>query len=647
MLYTCFVSALILATKLYIPPPRPAIVSRPRLMDRLNRGLNGRLILVSAPAGYGKTTVITDWLQSVSDDLPTAWLSLDQNDNDPVRFFSYWVAALCRLGGTLTQNLQALSTLAPTLPANVILDELINDLYGLERQAVLVLDDYQAITNSDIHAALAYFIEHKPAQIHLAILTREDPPFLLARMRAQHQLTEIRAGDLRFTLAEAQQFFAQSMGLSLDAETVDALETRTEGWVTGLQLAALVLQNRNDTAEFVQRFSGTHRYIIDYLVEQVLQRQSAEVREFLVRTAILDRLCAPLCDDLLAGETAVSSSAQIEYLENANLFIIPLDDERRWYRYHHLFADYLRSLLSKTEQAALRKKAAAWHQANDLTTEAVHYALACSDPHFAAQVIENALEKNSTWSDGNLTQLAAWLKELPPTVIHHRPRLGLQAARVSYIQGHFDQAEAQLAQVEKHLQALPTTPDTGQLMATIMLNRGAMAAVRGDFQQAIALIPPAQSQIPREDHQSHARAFLNLGIAYGLAGQTTQAVENHLQASAEARLANVLYLDVNALCSAAQLQIAQGHLKRAAQTCHEAIQLAKGVRLPPLGLAWDILGIIALEQNDLSSAASYLQDGITLSRKSRSAWRPEYRPDLGEPPAHVSGRSNQDANSDG
>ena len=615
----------LLATKFHVPTLRASAVTRPRLLERLSAGLRklSKLTLISAPAGYGKTTLVAEWLSSLplqTDDfglqienqkLKISWLSLDEADNDSVRFFRYFLAAFQKIDSLLGANSQSLLEL-PQLPqVNAILDDLLNDLAALDAPLVLVLDDYHVLTNPEIHAALEYFIDHQPAQVHLVFTTRADPPLPLARLRARGQMTELRARDLRFTTEEARQFFGL-VNLTLAENTLRALDERTEGWAAGLQLAALALQHQPDPAAFIETFRGSHRYVLDYLAGEVIHQQSEEIRIFLTQTSPLDRFNAELCSALTERD---DSQEIITWLEQSNLFIIPLDDERRWYRYHHLFADYLRSLLSKAEQTYLCQKAAAWHEANDLTAEAVRYALACNDHEFAAQVIENALGKNSTWSDGNLAQLVSWLEALPAEVFRSRPQLGLHASRVLYLQGRLDEAEVQLGQAESLLLSQSLTPENDVLLAMIALYGGAIAAVRGDSQRVFSLVPAAQARIPRENHLAHARAFFSLGVAYEVAEQTALAVENYLQSSAEARAAGVLFLDVHGLCAAAQLQIGQGRLNLAAQTCHDAIQLAEGARLPPLGLAWSILGAIALERNDLSSAEKYLQDGIALSRK--------------------------------
>lgn len=608
----------LLATKFHIPPRRVGLVARPRLLQELQRGLDEhrKLALISAPAGYGKTTLVAEWLANLQSETQspkskTSWLSLDEADNDPRRFLHYFLTACQQADesfGAQAQSMLAMPNLPP-LPG--LLDSLLNELAETETPLVLVLDDYHVISSPEIHAALEYFLDHQPASIHLILTTRADPPLPLARLRARRQMTELRARDLRFSVGEARAFFGLA-NLPLAENALRALDERTEGWAAGLQLAALALQHQPDPAAFIETFRGSHRYVLDYLAGEVLQQQGEEMRAFLTQTSLLARFNAELCNALTGRD---DSQALITRLEQSNLFITPLDDERLWYRYHHLFADYLRSLLSKPEQAALCQKAALWHETQDLTAEAVRYALACDNCDFAAQVIENALGKNSTWSDGNLAQLVSWLEALPGEAFQSRPRLSLHAARAFYVQGRFDRAEAYLTQAEQILQAASATPDTEQLLVLATLNRGAIAAVRREFQKVLALVPDAQTRIPRENHLAHARAFFSLGLAYEIAGQTAQAVENYLKSTAEARAAGVLFLAVHGLCSAAQVQIQQGCLRLAENSCREAIQLTEGVRIHPLGLAWDILGAIALERNDLSTAEKYLQDGTVLSRQ--------------------------------
>ena len=604
----------LLETKFHIPPWRAGGVIRPRLLEQIQAGLNEhrKLTLVSAPAGYGKTTLVTGWLDSIKEGTRMAWLSIEKGDNAPARFLGYWMTALQRMGDFELESFQSLLDM-PQLPSiQNILDEVINALTALEDQAVLVLDDYHAIINPIIHEALEYFIDHQPTQVHLILTTREDPPLPLPRLRARGQMTEIRASDLRFTEEEANQFFNQSMQLTLDDNFVQSLEMRTEGWAVGLHLAALALQNLPDPQNFIETFRGSHRYVLDYLAEEVIHQQEDDIRQFLVQTSVLDRFNAELCTTLTEYP---DSQNLLSKLEQANLFLIPLDDERIWYRYHHLFGDYLRTELTRTEAEELYKKAAVWHEKNELTPEAVQYAIASGDSDFLADVIDRALRKDSVWSGGNLALYSSWLETLPAQAFQERPKLSLNASRILYLLGRFELAENQISQAERTLTSLPASPETEQMLAQASLYRGAIASVHGEVQQAIEKITFAQERLPENEHLLQARGFFSLGLAYELSGQAELAVQNYLKSSEEAQSAGVLFLVIHSLCAAAQVQIGQGKLRLAEQACQQAIQVAKGKRLPPLGLAESILGSIALERNDLSSAERFLQDGIALSRR--------------------------------
>src|SRR5437764_9694110 len=334
----------ILATKLYLPRLRPNVVSRPRLIERLNEGLHRKLSLIAAPAGFGKTTLISQWVASC--DRQVAWLSLDEGDSDPTRFLTYLVAALRTIAPTLGEGvLGALQSPQPS-PPEAMLTALLNDLTTIRDHFVLVLDDYHVLDAKPIDQALTYLVEHLPPQMHLVIATREDPHLPLARLRARGHLTEVRAADLRFTPSEAAEFLTQVMGLGLSAEDIAALEDRTEGWIAGLQLAAISLQGQQDATGFITSFTGSHHFVLDYLLEEVLGQQPESIQTFLLRTSILDRMTGPLCDAVMM-DPSVSGQATLEHLERANLFLVPLDNERRWYRYHHLFADLLRQRLQQ------------------------------------------------------------------------------------------------------------------------------------------------------------------------------------------------------------------------------------------------------------------------------------------------------------
>lgn len=603
----------LLQTKLYPPPARPNLVSRFRLFKRLDEGLyTTKLILVSAPAGYGKTTLITSWLKSFTESTRNIWLSLEKSDNDAARFLYYWATVWSRIGDFGVESILELLDAPQLPPFQNILDDVINILARLEEPAILVLDDYHSIANPLIHEMLEYFLEHQPHQAHLVIITRSDPPLPLARLRARGQMVEIRASDLRFTEEEANHFFNQSMQLVLREEDVHALEMRTEGWAVGLQLAALALKNLPDPKKFVETFRGSHRYVLDYLAEEVIRQQREDVREFLIRTSILERFNTESCEAISGFP---NSHSLLSELEQANLFLIPLDSERVWYRYHHLFADFLRTELSKTATEKLYKKATLWHEQNDLPSEAVQYAIASGDLEFLADVIDRGLRKDAIWSGGNLTLYADWLDTLPSQAFQSRPALSLNASHILYLLGRFDLAEKQIDQAEQTLHALPSSPEKEQLLALASFYRGAIAAVRGDSQQAIEKITYAQERLPKENHLQHARGFFSLGLAYELSGQTELAIQNYLKSSEEAQSAKVLSLAIHALGAAAQVQISQGQLSLAAQACQQAIKIAGGKQLPPLGLAEIILGNIAFERNDFAAAEEFLQNGIALSRR--------------------------------
>src|SRR6266699_1990124 len=335
----------ILATKLYIPRLRPNVVSRPRLLERLNKGLHRNLTLIAAPAGFGKTTLVSAWVAGC--DRPVAWLSLDEGDSDPILFLTYLVAALQRIAPTIGEGVSGVLQSPQPPPTVTILTALLNEITTIPDHFVLVLDDYHVIDAQPVDQALTYLVDHLPPQMHLVIATREDPQLPLARLRVGGHLTEVRAGDLRFTPSEAAEFLNQGMGLNLSAEDIVALETRTEGWIAGLHLAALSLQGKQDATGFIKSFTGSHHFVLDYLVEEVLGQQSELVQTFLLRTSILDRFCGPLCDAVLM-DPSVSGQETLEYLEHANLFLVPLDNERRWYRYHPLFADLLRQRLHQS-----------------------------------------------------------------------------------------------------------------------------------------------------------------------------------------------------------------------------------------------------------------------------------------------------------
>ncbi len=603
-----------MATKFHIPAWKDTSLARQRLLDQLTTGLEeGRkLTLVSAPAGYGKTTLASSWISSLEAGLRCSWLSVDESDNDPARFLNYFLTAFFTLDDTLREDLEHLVHLPQPPAVSGLLDDLINALAQLGTPGMIVLDDYHVISNPEIHDALEYFIQHQPPRIHLVFLTREDPPLPLARLRARRQMTEIRAHELRFTAAEARQFFDEAAVKDLDDSCIEELEARTEGWAVGLQLAALALHRHPDPTAFIGTFHGSHRFILDYLAEEVIQKLESNVREFLFSTSILDRFNADLCCALTGRE---DSAEVIAFLEQANLFIVPLDGERIWYRYHHLFADYLRSQLDTAAQTGAYLRAAAWYESEGLLEQAVSCALASGDAGAAADYLGRALTRDVTWSSGNMSLLSAWLDALPSGTLEGRPKLCLDASRILYLMGRFDQAEARISQAEEILAGMPDLSEKQGLAAAARVYRGSIAAVRGQSQSALELISGALDQLPSGDHLVRGRAYFSLGLADELSGLLEQAVSNYMQSSEEAEAAGVLFLAVHARSAAAQVQIRQGRLFLADQACQKAILLAAGQQIPPLGLAHVIRGGIALERNVPDRAEEYLDKGMSLARR--------------------------------
>src|SRR4051794_8043929 len=382
------VSAL-LETKLYLPTPRPGMVPRGRLAERLKAGSSSTLVLVSAPAGFGKTTLLAEWLAAglATDDGVAAWVSLDAGDNVPATFWTYVVSALRKVCPSVGATALELLAAPQPPPVETVLTTVINDLGGLNHDVVLVLDDYHVVEAVEIHGGIAYLFDHRPPQLHTVIAGRADPPLPLARLRARGELVEVRAADLRFTAEETSAYLNNAMGLDIDAGGVTALEERTEGWIAALKLAALSMQGRDDQAGFISGFTGDDRYVVDYLVEEVLQRQPDDIRDFLLRTAVLDRLHGALCDAVTGHP---GGRALLQRLDRSNLFLVPLDDRREWYRYHHLFADVLHARLLDEQPLLvpdLHRRASHWHADRGDSASAIGHALAAGEPDLAADLI--------------------------------------------------------------------------------------------------------------------------------------------------------------------------------------------------------------------------------------------------------------------
>ena len=511
----------ILATKLYVPPLRPEIVPRPRLIERLNEGLSSdrKLTLISAPAGFGKTTLVSEWIADSG--RPTAWLSLDEGDNDPACFLTYLVAALQTIAANIGAGVLAVLQSPQPLSTESILTTLLNEITAIPDNFILVLDDYHVIDAKPVDQALTFLLEHLPPQMHLVIATREDPPLPLARLRARGQLTELRAADLRFTPAEAADFLNQVMGLNLAVEDIAALEARTEGWIAGLQLAAISMQGHQDAASFIKSFTGSHHFVLDYLVEEVLQRQSESIQTFLLRTSILDRLCGPLCDAVL-GSPSASGQETLEYLERANLFIVPLDNERRWYRYHHLFAELLRQRLHQSASsgneeggvAEFHIRASQWYEDHGLEIEAFQHAAAANDIERAERIIEG--KGIPLHFRGAVAAILDWLASLPKTVLDARPSLCVRYATLSLVAGQTTGVEEKLQAAEAALAAAlqGAEPDnkTRDLIGQIAAARATLALTRYQPEAMITQARRALEYLPPDNLFSRIQSYLDAGV---------------------------------------------------------------------------------------------------------------------------------------
>jgi LuxR family transcriptional regulator, maltose regulon positive regulatory protein len=621
MLYNKFMTTPVLATKLYIPPPPPQAVTRPRLIEQLNGGLSARrgMTLISAPAGFGKTTLVTEWITCC--ERPAAWLSLDESDSDLARFLIYIINALQTISPNLGAGLLDVLQSSQPSPTEAILTALLNEIAIVPNDFLFILDDYHLTESKPIDNALTFVVDHLPSQMHLVITTREDPAIPISRLRARNQLLEIRAADLRFTASEAAEFLNRVMGLDLSPEEVTALETRTEGWIAGLQLAALSMKGNEDVTGFIQAFAGDHRYIVDYLVEEVLQRQPEPVRNFLLQTSILDRLNGSLCD---AVTSQPGGKARLEQLQRGNLFLISLDDKRDWYRYHHLFADVLRIHLM-TEQPdlidSLHYRASAWYEQNGSSSNAIRHALAARDFRRAAGLAETTWQKmhesfqSATW--------LGWVKELPEEVIHTRPVLGTQVAW-AYMDAHEAEAsELCLQDVERCLEDSPdeiVIVDQEQfrsLRARIAFARAYNAQTRRDFHSAIKYARLALELIPEENQSLRAQATAILGATYLINGDldaACQSMDDWIASSMKA--GNYFYAFAYAMAEKADIQMAQGHLREALKTYQQSLELAakhdSGVQRV---MAHHYLGMAMLyyEMGEDEAADRHFQKSIGLS----------------------------------
>ncbi len=608
----------LLKTKLYRPSVRDSWVARPRLRGQLDRGLHEgeRLILISAPAGYGKTTLLAEWLASRR--IPAAWLSLDEQDNDPIRFWMYVIAALQTLASDLgKQSFELLQSPQPP-PIPLVLSDLLNEVTNLSDPTVLILDDYHLISATAIHDSVAYVLDHLPRNLHLALSTRADPPLPLARLRARDQVVELRAADLRFTTDEALNFLNQAMDLNLPLGSVESLLSRTEGWAVGLQLAALSLQGQADPRGYIDSFTGGHHYVLEYLVEEVLNRQPERVQRFLAQTSILERLCGPLCD-ALTGETG--GTALLAELYRANLFLVPLDDQHFWYRYHHLFRDLLQARLQQSNPdafAGLQLRASEWCDQNGLATEAVQYALAAKEYARVADLIEQ--HAASRWALSDTTFLTT-IGKLPIELIESRPALAIHHGFVLVLLGQHQAAERLLQALRRHIPANPDLEMKGiSSFATVLLSY--IADLTGQESQEELPDPQLLQYVPEHRLAMRNTADVTYAFLLHFRGEFDRAAELLMGAVRRDIAANGTTTIPIAISRLARMRVVQGRLHETADLCRTYIRQVQergAWRFYIAGSLNIALADVLREWNDLENAEREVRRGIQLNEPWPSA----------------------------
>lgn len=622
----------ILVTKLYIPTIRLEIVHRPHLIERLDRGLQGKLTLISAPAGFGKTTLVTEWLHSKGDNKPSpfviSWLSLDERDNDPAQFLTYIIAALQMVDRHIGQKAQAVFQSQQRLLVEPINLSLINDIVQFSdhdsqnspKEIIFVLDDYHVIEETAIHQTIDYLIEHHPPHFHLVILTRIDPPLTLSRLRARNQLLEIRGTDLHFSEQDTEMFLNEIMKLDLAPDEIAILDNRTEGWIAGLQLAAISLQGRVNRGEFIQAFSGDNRFVIDFLLDEVLLKQPEDIRQFLLQTSILDRMCGDLCDAIVDSsneESPLSSQEFLEYLDLANLFVIPLDDKRYWYRYHHLFADVLQNRLQATLPELipiLHLRASGWFEHQEDNDQALHHAILSGNLEKAALIVEH--KAIQLLSHSNLATLKKWLDSLPQDLIRSRPELCVYQGWIEFLIGTVKNAEQWIDNAKGILSS--STPRVGsqqrEVYGHIDVIKAHIALKDKELHKANALAQKSLDYIPERSPLHGHVAVIQGQVAYWN-GDLDAADQAMIEAVSIAQACDHLFMAVEATIWRGHIKTLQGCLQQAVELYRDALQLAdigdKNV-LPIAGSAYIGMALVERERNNLAVAESLLNEGYDM-----------------------------------
>jgi LuxR family maltose regulon positive regulatory protein len=609
-----------LSTKLYVPPFRSAWISRARLEKKMEAGLERKLTLLSAPAGFGKTTVLVDWIHKHK--IPTAWFSLDKGDNDPLQFLTYVILGLQTMMEGIGKAPSTMLQSPQPPPIETILINLINDANRIQKDFVLVMDDYHLVDAQPVHDMITFLLENLPEQMHLIIATRSDPHLpLLARLRSQDQMIELRAADLCFKADETANLFNKTLSINLSARDIHQLETRTEGWIAGLQLAGLSLQGHKDPSGFIAKFKGDNQYIADYLTEEVLNRQPEHLRDFLLHTSILERLSGPLCDALTCQE---NSQQTLNTLEKANLFVIPLDEERSWYRYHHLFADLLKQQMRLQQgelESELHRRASQWLAENGFKNEAVDHAFASQNNARAAQLIEEIAE--IYWDDARESRLLWWLKKLPDELIDANPKLCIFYAR-ELIKSEFpDEAETRL-QTAEQLLASTSISDTKKeaLQGRIAAIRAYESSRTGDAPRMIHFSKQALKLLPQSDLIWRSVAASNLGVAYTLlgAGDLVKAQRAFSEAKKICEAAGNIYYTIFAGSCLGSCMLHRGRLNEAENICRQSLSLANENRIfqtGTVGNLYSTLGAIMCERNEFDEGIRLINKGIELCQQGR------------------------------
>jgi len=637
-----------LTTKFFIPHPRHRLVDRPRLFAQLDQGMQTKLTLVCAPAGYGKSTVLSEWIlqrfksppfpfgnDAQPDHPQVCWLGLDAADDDPNRFLGYLLAALERVQAGVSAEASAMLDAFPAPPLQSILTVFINHIQAVDSSILVVLDDYHFITNRTIHEGMLFFLDHLPANMHVVIATRSDPPIPLARLRARRQLTEIRADDLRFSYKETDDLFNQLMGLGLPPQEMARLGERTEGWIAGLQMAALALNSisqakQSGTSQFINNFSGSNRYILDYLMEEVLSHQPQDIQDFLLQTSIVESLNGSLCDAVtgnrswkLAGEGR-SSQEILEYLERENLFLIPLDSDRLWYRYHHLFTDLLRARLEKYAPeriATLHLRASEWYEQNQRYAEAVDHALNTRDYDRACRLIEVVAEQRVLTHNG-MPLLLGWIQRLPPEITLTQPWLIIVQAWSAMFINDVEKIEPLLAAAEQAIHPVDRPDRHANLKGHIACLRAFIADVHNDVPRTIEMAHQAMEWLPPTDASTRTFAKHMLGRAFFIRGDFSQAITTLAENVRECMEAGVTNIIAPTLSALSKIYRVEGKLRESIEALQEGLAYIEACdprRVTVAGVAYIGQANVLRAWNDLDGAEK-------LSRRSLELCEPWVNP---------------------